>query len=183
MTRARSVRVGAFLAGAALAALGASIALGQDNRGHDRPESILPPGFNDPVATPAPAPAPSAAPRQQQGGTVVTPVAPATDGALPAPAPSASSSAAPVNPAIEAAIRARYEIPPYARRSIDLQLMTPQQRAVLMAKEDLTAADLLIIESPATQGIVFIRGFVREEGARESVRKLLGAAKCGPLSR
>ncbi len=70
-----------------------------------------------------------------------------------------------------------------SRRSIDLQLMTPQQRAVLMAKEDLTAADLLIIESPATQGIVFIRGFVREEGARESVRKLLGAAKCGPLSR
>ncbi len=120
VTRARSVRVGAFLAGAALAALGASIALGQDNRGHDRPESILPPGFNDPVATPAPAPAPSATPRQQQGGTVVTPVAPATDGALPAPVPSASPSAAPVNPAIEAAIRARYEIPPYARRSIDL---------------------------------------------------------------
>src|SRR3569623_1514968 len=118
--RTRGVRVGALLAGAALAALGASIALGQDNRGHDRPESILPPGFNDPVATPAPSSAPSTAPRPPQGGTVITPVAPAPDGTTPVPAPSAPARAAPVNPAIEAAIRARYEIPPYARRSIDL---------------------------------------------------------------
>jgi uncharacterized membrane protein len=69
-----------------------------------------------------------------------------------------------------------------ARRSIDLQLMTAQQRAILSANEDLTAADRLIIESPATQGIVFIRGFAREEGARENVRKQLAAAKCGPLT-
>jgi hypothetical protein len=107
-----------LLAGAALAALGASIALGQDNRGHDRPESILPPGFNDPVATPAPAPAPSAAPRAD--GTVVTPVAPASGAPTPLPTPTATPSVAPVDPAIEAAIRARYEIPPYARRSIGL---------------------------------------------------------------
>jgi hypothetical protein len=118
LTRTRSVRVSALLAGAAFAALGTSIALGQDSRGHDRPESILPPGFNDPVATPAPAPAPSAAPRPD--GTVVTPVAAATAGATPVPTPSATSSTAPVNPAIEAAIRARYEIPPYARRSLAL---------------------------------------------------------------
>ncbi|MDB5676501.1 MAG: hypothetical protein JWM65_3483, partial [Sphingomonas bacterium] len=92
---------------------------GQDSRGQQRPESILPPGFNDPVATPAPAPAPSAGPRPQ-AGTVITPVAPAPDGTAPAPTPSATPSAAPVNPAVEAAQRARYEIPPYARRSIDL---------------------------------------------------------------
>ena len=102
-----------------MAALGTSIALGQDNRGHDRPESILPPGFNDPVATPTPAPAPSAAPRPQNG-TVVTPVAAASDGPTPGPQPSATPSATPTAPAIDAAMRARYEIPPYARRSLDL---------------------------------------------------------------
>ena len=122
--RRRGVRLGALLAGAALAALGATIALGQDNRGHDRPESILPPGFNDPVATPAPAPAPSTAPRQSQGGTVITPVAPGPVGATPAPgptaAPGATATAAPFDPAIQAAQRARYEIPPYARRSLAL---------------------------------------------------------------
>jgi uncharacterized membrane protein len=67
-----------------------------------------------------------------------------------------------------------------ARRSIDLQLMTAQQRALLPTGEDLTAADLLIIESPATQGIVFIRAFVREEGARQNARTLLASAKCEP---
>lgn len=69
-----------------------------------------------------------------------------------------------------------------ARRSIDLQLMTGPQRALLSRDEDLTAADLLIIESPATQGVVFIRALVREEGARKDIRELLAAAKCGPLS-
>lgn len=69
-----------------------------------------------------------------------------------------------------------------ARRSIDLQLMTAQQRALIPTDEDVTAADRLIIESPAIQGIVFIRAFVREEGARRNVRSLLTAAKCGPLT-
>jgi hypothetical protein len=115
----RISRASVFLAGTALAVLGASVALGQDSRGQQRPESILPPGFNDPVAPPPPAPAPSAAPRPQ-AGTVITPVAPAPDGTAPAPVPGATPSAAPVNPAVEAAQRARYEIPPYARRSIGL---------------------------------------------------------------
>jgi uncharacterized membrane protein len=69
-----------------------------------------------------------------------------------------------------------------ARRSIDLQLMTAPQRAVFTANADVTAADRLIIESPATQGIVFIRGFVREEGARATARKQLSAARCAPLT-
>ncbi len=68
-----------------------------------------------------------------------------------------------------------------ARGFIDLQLMTPPQRAVLLANDDLTAADRLIIESPAIHGIVFIRAFVREEGARETIRKSMSAARCGPL--
>ena len=69
-----------------------------------------------------------------------------------------------------------------ARRSIDLQLMTGPQRSLFSRDENVTAADLLIIESPATQGIVFIRAFVREEGARKRIRELLTAAKCGLLS-
>lgn len=68
-----------------------------------------------------------------------------------------------------------------ARRSIDLQLMTAPQRALLAGGEDVTAADRLIIESPATQGIVFIRGFVREPGARNAVRAILNGARCAPL--
>lgn len=65
-----------------------------------------------------------------------------------------------------------------ARGTIDLQLMTGAQRALLAADENLTAADRLIIESPASQGIVFIRAFVREEGARPYIRNLLSGAKC-----
>lgn len=68
-----------------------------------------------------------------------------------------------------------------ARRSIDLQLMTAPQRALLAGGEDVTAADRLIIESPAEQGIVFIRGFVREPGARSAVRAVLNGARCEPL--
>ncbi|MBY0532686.1 MAG: DUF1254 domain-containing protein [Xanthobacteraceae bacterium] len=68
-----------------------------------------------------------------------------------------------------------------ARRSIDLQLMTAEQRALLPRDEDVTAADRLIIESPATLGIIFVRAFVREEGARANIRELLSKAKCGPL--
>ncbi|MEO7680854.1 MAG: hypothetical protein ABIS14_09215, partial [Sphingomonas sp.] len=47
-----------------MTALAAGIpALGQDNRGQNKPESILPPGFNDPVAQPtASAPAPAGTP-------------------------------------------------------------------------------------------------------------------------
>ena len=69
-----------------------------------------------------------------------------------------------------------------ARLSIDLQLMTAQQRALLPPNEDVTAADRLIIESPAIEGTIFIRAFVREEGARQNIRALLSNAKCGPLS-
>src|SRR5271170_7388875 len=38
------------------------------------------------------------------------------------------------------------------RRTIELDLMTPQQHAQLPEEEDVTAADRLIIESPSTMG-------------------------------
>ncbi len=68
-----------------------------------------------------------------------------------------------------------------ARRSIDLQLMTAEQRALLPRNEEITAADRLIIEAPTEKGIAFVRAFVREEGARSNLRALLAGAKCMPL--
>jgi hypothetical protein len=120
METARRHRAIALLAGAALAALGGSVALGQDSgRNRDRPESILPPGFNDPVTTPAPAPAPSAAPRPQDG-TVITTVPAAPLGSAPLPVPDASPTAAAPIVSVDQAMLARYEVPPYARRPIGL---------------------------------------------------------------
>ena len=39
------------------------------------------------------------------------------------------------------------------RRSIELDLMTPEQHAALPEEEDVTAADRLIIESPSADGL------------------------------
>jgi len=67
-------------------------------------------------------------------------------------------------------------------RTIELQLMTPAQRAALPEDEEITAADRLIIESPTREGIVMIRALVRERALRDSVRKQLAEASCSPLS-
>lgn len=66
-------------------------------------------------------------------------------------------------------------------RTIDLQLMTASQRALLPRDEEVTAADRLIIESPSVEGIVYMRAFVREEGARGTIQALLKRARCAPL--
>jgi uncharacterized membrane protein len=68
-----------------------------------------------------------------------------------------------------------------AQRLIDLQLMTPAQRAALPQDEEITAADRLIVESPTTEGIVFIRAFVRERGVLEAVQARLNEARCAPM--
>jgi uncharacterized membrane protein len=68
------------------------------------------------------------------------------------------------------------------RRVIELELMTPAQRAALPEDEEITAADRLIVESPTTEGIVFIRALVRERGARSAVNAHLNEARCGPAS-
>lgn len=82
----------------------------------------------------------------------------------------------------------RHGLPYYAlndraasQRVIDLQLMTPQQRAALPEDEEITAADRLIVESPSVEGIVFIRAFVRERGVREAVIERLNQAKCAEM--
>ncbi|WP_374296952.1 hypothetical protein [Sphingomonas sp.] len=79
----------------------------------DRPESLLPPGFGDPAPSPTPAPAGSLPPpvaRPDPPGAVVQPLPVDTPSSTPSPTPS------PVDPAITA----QYEMPAYARRSLDL---------------------------------------------------------------
>jgi hypothetical protein len=80
--------------------------------GQDKPESILPPGFGDPVTAPTPAPAPTGArPAASASGTPA--------GATPTPSASGTPGAT-ETPAVDPAALARYEMPEYARRSLDL---------------------------------------------------------------
>lgn len=97
------MRARTFAALAALLAGAAAIAQDQ------APESLLPPGFDDPVA---PAPAAPAPPSASERVT-----APAVPGATPSASPSPSPSASP-SPIDPAELR-EYEMPAYARRSLD----------------------------------------------------------------
>lgn len=68
------------------------------------------------------------------------------------------------------------------QRTIELQLMTPSQRAALPEDEEITRADRLIVESPTTEGVVLVRAFVREPGIRTKVRERISAVNCAPES-
>ena len=101
-TRIAAAATAALLAGAA--------AIAQDKA----PESLLPPGFNEPVAPAAPAPAPAATAAPSTTGGPAGPLATVpTVSASPSPSPSASPS--PIDPAT----LAQYEMPAFARRSLD----------------------------------------------------------------
>jgi len=129
------VTLAALAATCALAALAPAI-------GQDRPESILPPGFGDTTPTPAPTPrAPSAGSPGQparpapsgQPGAPAQPVAPvpappgglATIQPLPPSSPPTGPDGAPIVPPvgtpapIDPAVVAQYEMPAFARRSLD----------------------------------------------------------------
>ncbi|OYY90586.1 MAG: hypothetical protein B7Y45_06440 [Sphingomonas sp. 28-66-16] len=95
------------------------VALGLPALGQEKPESILPPGFGEPVP-PAPAPSeappspPASRPASPAPGSVAQPVT-----AAPAAAPAGDvtdelAAATPIDPAVLAA----YELPAYARRSL-----------------------------------------------------------------
>jgi uncharacterized membrane protein len=66
------------------------------------------------------------------------------------------------------------------RRSIELELMTPAQRAELPEDEEVTAADRLIVESPTPTGLIAIRALAPEPGLMPAARGALTAARCVP---
>lgn len=68
------------------------------------------------------------------------------------------------------------------QRTIELQLMTPSQRAALPEDEEITRADRLIVESPSVEGVVLVRAFVREPGNRMRVRERISNVSCSPVS-
>ena len=64
------------------------------------------------------------------------------------------------------------------RRTIELDLMTPEQHADMPEEEDVTAADRLIIESPSKVGLIVLRALAPEPGLMPMARRALAAAKC-----
>ena len=64
------------------------------------------------------------------------------------------------------------------RRTIELDLMTPEQHADMPEEEDVTAADRLIIESPGKVGLIVLRALAPEPGLMPMARRALAAAKC-----
>ena len=79
----------------------------------------------------------------------------------------------------------RYNIAYYAindraagRRSIELELMTTEQRAQVPDEEDVTAADRLIVESPTVNGLITIRALAPEPGQMPMARGTVAAAQC-----
>jgi uncharacterized membrane protein len=65
------------------------------------------------------------------------------------------------------------------RRTIELDLMTPEQHAEVPEEEDVTAADRLIIESPTAMGVILLRALAPEPGQMTMARRALAAATCG----
>ncbi len=79
----------------------------------------------------------------------------------------------------------RYDVSYYAindraagRRTIELDLMTTEQRAQVPDEEDVTAADRLIVESPTSTGLIAIRALAPEPGLLPMARAAIAAARC-----
>jgi len=64
------------------------------------------------------------------------------------------------------------------RKVIELDLMTPQQKAALPEDEDITSADRLIIESPGTTGLIVMRALAPEPGLMPQAKAALASATC-----
>ena len=87
--------------------------VGMPALGQDTPESLLPPGFDDPAPTPAPAPRPAPAPTR-----AAEPIAPVEGVALPLD--NALGNVAQVEvPQAATVDLSRYELPEFARHSLD----------------------------------------------------------------
>jgi uncharacterized membrane protein len=66
------------------------------------------------------------------------------------------------------------------RRSIELDLMTQQQRDALPDDEEVTSADRLIIDSPTPTGLIVARAFSPEPSQMPAATAALQAAQCKP---
>ncbi len=64
------------------------------------------------------------------------------------------------------------------RQAIELDLMTPEQHAEMPENENITAADLLIVESPTLTGLIAIRALAPEPGLMPVARRAVDAAQC-----
>jgi len=64
------------------------------------------------------------------------------------------------------------------RRTIELDLMTPEQHAEVPEEEDVTAADRLIIDSPGPIGLILLRALAPEPGLLTMARRALAGATC-----
>jgi uncharacterized membrane protein len=64
------------------------------------------------------------------------------------------------------------------RRTIELDLMTPEQHAQVPEEEDVTAADRLIVESPTTTGLILLRALAPEPGLMPMARRAIAGARC-----
>jgi uncharacterized membrane protein len=68
------------------------------------------------------------------------------------------------------------------KRAIELDLMTTEQHNAMPENENVTAADLLIVESPTETGIIEIRALVPEPGLRPKVKAAVAGARCQQIS-
>lgn len=101
----------------AFTAAGLALAAAAALNAQDRPESLLPPGFDQPVA-PQPSPSPSG---PNSGLSTPTPLPGIPAAPNPAATPGGNESPSPTpspTETIDAATLARYELPDYARRSL-----------------------------------------------------------------
>lgn len=68
------------------------------------------------------------------------------------------------------------------RHAIELDLMTPEQHEAMPENENVTAADLLIVESPTLTGMIAVHALAPEPGLMPKVREAIAGAKCSQIS-
>ncbi len=64
------------------------------------------------------------------------------------------------------------------KKVIELDLMTEAQHAELPEDEEITAADRLIIDSPASSGLIVLKALAAEPGLMPQAQASLAAASC-----
>ena len=101
-TKRRAALAALLLAGASVPAIGLT---------QDRPESLLPPGFDDPAAAPAPAPAPAATRAPNPAQTIQDLPAPSNDAPPGNTIAAAADKDAAEQPPVDLT---KYELPAFA---------------------------------------------------------------------